>query len=45
MVTAVVCLQAVWGFIGRITPIINVWLIWPALRAVVLPRFRLACNG
>ena len=46
--TAAVCLQGTWGFIERITrttSIINIWPIWPALRAMVLPRFRLACNG
>ena len=47
MVAAAVCLQGVWSFIDYIIGevVINVWPIWPALRAMVLPRFRLACNG
>ena len=42
MLKAAESLRGIWDFIVNI---VDVWPSWPALRALVLPRFRLACNG
>ena len=42
MLKAAESLRGIWDFIVNI---VDVWPSWPALRAMVLPRFRLACNG
>ena len=41
MLKATESLREVWAFIANIA---NIWPSWPALREMVLPRFRLACN-